>query len=72
METVNKTSPQGQDGHLDQSQVDWLSFMPDGWDGTPPVVPRHDQDATENVRKLVERYERIIEELKGANNGAGK
>jgi|GEM_PF-5248945 len=36
--SVDKGIPQGADGNLDQSQVDWLRMMPDGWDGTPPTL----------------------------------
>ena len=36
--SVDKGIPQGADGNLDQSQVEWLRYMPDGWDGTPPTL----------------------------------
>lgn len=42
---IDKAVPQGADGNLDQAQVEWLRCMPDGWDGTPPVVPV-DRDET--------------------------
>ena len=41
--SVDKGVPQGADGNLDQSQVDWLRFMPDGWDGTPPTLGNGNQ-----------------------------
>jgi hypothetical protein len=36
--SVDKGEPQGTDGNLDQSQIDWLRYMPNGWDGTPPKL----------------------------------
>lgn len=35
---IDKAMPQGQDGHLDHSQKEWLRLMPDGWDGTDYVA----------------------------------
>lgn len=36
--SMDKGEPQGTDGNLDQSQIDWLRYMPNGWDGTPPKL----------------------------------
>ena len=37
--TIDKGIPQGADGQLDQSQIDWLRLMPDGWDpNMPPTM----------------------------------
>lgn len=35
---IDKAIPQGQDGHLDHCQEEWLRLMPDGWDGTDYVA----------------------------------
>jgi len=48
--SVDKGIPQGADGNLDQSQVDWLRMMPDGWDGTPPTLG--DSDAADFARRV--------------------
>lgn len=57
---IDKAEPQGADGNLDQSQVDWLRFMPDGWDGTPPVVPgsrdSDDGDSREKIEADIYEY----------------
>lgn len=56
---VDKGIPQGDGGNLDQSQVDWLRLMPDGWDGTPPTLGcgECEIETTEN-RLPAERYHR--------------
>ena len=51
---VDKGEPQGADGNLDRSQIDWLRFMPDGWDGTPPTLGCGKLTA-EQVEEIVDR-----------------
>ena len=57
---VDKGEPQGADGNLDRSQIDWLRFMPDGWDGTPPTLGCGKLTA-EQVRDLIKRHSMAVD-----------
>lgn len=43
---IDKAIPQGQHGHLDYSQEEWLRLMPDGWDGGDVLEELQHENAT--------------------------
>lgn len=59
---LDHAEPQGADGNLDQSQIDWLHFMPDGWDGTPPIVyTDSDGDSRNKLKADINKWLRLDE-----------
>lgn len=53
---IDKSMPQGANGHLDKAQEDWLRLMPDGWDGTPFVGVTDVLRAIDQLRRDLSGY----------------
>lgn len=72
--SVDKSKPQGANGHLDLAQEEWLRLMPDGWDGinaTPEgyiELPKDADGQIIHVGDMLDGYGRTIrvKELRNA------